>query len=325
MPDLAQAFIREPDADTPEQYARRVRRLALVYPVMLIGGLVGIVLLVWRAHLFVSLTQHSNVETLTLAFLFIFFAYMGALSVPGAIGAARVVYYDLLLPRTGLGRDEVERRKMAALGPPNEEAPRVALNVVLEREGKPGERLEVPVADAAGPMGRIVVDGAAVAHRPDHKDGSNNLLAYFVHQVKRQTREQPERPPIDVVGWERIDDEAALQHLALVDFARRLERHLGAEELWPKVVLSDADLRAVEERLSMVCPALRSEGFLPAIEYEAEHKLPLIPEPLGLISLSHSERRADPEASMGCAALVVVGAVAVLAVLIVWPPWVPGL
>jgi hypothetical protein len=122
-----------------------------------------------------------------------------------------------------------------------------------------------------------------------------------------------------------IDDEQTLQYHGMVHFARRLERHLDADELWPKIVLSDDDLAALERRLAAVCPALRSEGFLPDWEYEAEHKLPLIPEPLGLVSLSRSERRADPVASMGCAALVVVAAVAILALFTVFPPWVPGL
>jgi hypothetical protein len=322
---IARAFVSEPDTDNPRQYARRVRRLALIYVVLLLGSVVGVVLLVWRAQLFVSLAQHSNVETLTLAFLLIFFVYLGALGAPGSFGAGRVLYYDLLLRLTGLDDDEIERRKMAALGPPNEEPTRVALNVLLERQGGAGEPFEVAVADTAGLMGRIVVDGASIAHHPAHKDGSDNLLAFFVHQVRRQLRQRGERPSLDVVGWERIDDEPVLQYLGMVDFARRLERHLGADQLWPKVVLTDADCRELEARLSMICPALRSEGFLPALEYEVEHKLPLIPEPLGLISLSRSERRADPEASMGCAALIVVAVVAALAVLVTWPPWVPSL
>ena len=100
--------------------------------------------------------------------------------------------------------------------------------------------------------------------------------------------------------------------------------HLRAPELWPKVALSDADCAELERRLTAVCPALRNEAFLPHWDYAGEHKLPLIPEPLGLVSLSRTERRVDPEASMGCAVLVVLGAVAVLALFVKFPPWVPG-
>ena len=63
---------------------------------------------------------------------------------------------------------------------------------------------------------------------------------------------------------------------------------------------------------------------MPDWEYAGEHKLPIIPEPLGLVSLSRSERRVDPVASMGCAVVVVLGTVLILAAFILFPPWVPG-
>ncbi len=59
-------------------------------------------------------------------------------------------------------------------------------------------------------------------------------------------------------------------------------------------------------------------------EATAHDKLPLIPEPLGLITLSRSEHRADPVAAMGCAVAVVLFVVAVLGLFIAFPPWVPG-
>jgi hypothetical protein len=73
-----------------------------------------------------------------------------------------------------------------------------------------------------------------------------------------------------------------------------------------------------------ICPAVREESFLPDVEYEGEHKIPIIPEPLGIISLQRHERRVDPLSSLGtCLAIV-----AVVTALLVWfawrPPWVPG-
>jgi hypothetical protein len=325
MPDIAQAVVREPGAESPRQYEQRVHRLAAAYVVLFVGSLVGIAMLLWKGKLFVSLTQHSNVETLTLAFLLVFFGYLGVLSSRGALGALRVAYYDGLLPRTGVDRLEVERRKAEALGPPEKDPPIAALNVVLERNGHPGEPFEVPVADDAGKMGMIEVDGARVTHQPARHDGSNNLLAFFVHQVNHVLSRRGVQAEVDVVDWDKISDESTQQYLSMVQFARRLERHLKADELWPKVVLTEVDLREIEFRLRQVCPALRSEGMMPDWEYAAEHKLPLIPEPLGLISLSRDEKRVDPLASMGCASFVVVGAVVVLAVFIWFPPWVPGL
>jgi hypothetical protein len=325
MPVFEQSVIREPGADSPHDYSQRVRRLAAAYLVLCVGSTIGIGLLVWRARLFLSLTQQSNVETLTLAFLMVFFAYLGVLSAPGALGALRVAYYDGLLRRLGAAQEEVERRKHAALGPPHGDPPVAALNVILERNGQPCQAFGVPVRDAIGDMGQIVVDAAGLTHRPARDAGSNDVLAYFVHQVKQVLELRGECREIDVVAWQKIDGETTQQYLSTVQFARRLECHLKAAELWPKVILTEVDLREVERRLTAVCPALRSESFLPDWEYAAEHKLPLIPEPLGLISLSRTERRADPMASMGCASLVVVGAVVILALFTFFPPWVPGL
>jgi hypothetical protein len=111
---------------------------------------------------------------------------------------------------------------------------------------------------------------------------------------------------IEIVTWKKIHDEDAERYHGLVEFARNLERQLDKGALWPKAHLTEADIQELERRLSAICPALREEAFLPHWDYQAEHKLPIIPEPLGLISLSRSEQRVDPIASMGCAVVVVV-------------------
>jgi hypothetical protein len=300
-----------------------VRRLALFYVLLFLGALVGIALIIWKAQLFVTLAQRSNVETLTIAFLFVFFAYLAGISAPGALGVARLLYYELPA-RLGQDRDAVERRKWEVLGPSGHEPPRAALNRVLEAEGRPGEAFELAVADHVGSMGVLRVDGAEIMHLGARKDGSNTLLAYFVHQTDDVLGARGMQANVDVIDWSRIDDETTEQYLGMVRFARNLERHLGADELWPKVRLTDADCEELERRMALVCPALRNESFLPDWEYAGEHKLPLIPEPLGLVSLSRSERRVDPEASLGCAVLVVAAAVVVLALFLKFPPWVPG-
>lgn len=82
---------------------------------------------------------------------------------------------------------------------------------------------------------------------------------------------------------------------------------------------------ALEERLSQICIALREEALLPHWEREGQHKLSLMPEPLGLVQRSRSERRSDLVTSMGCAALVVLATVVILIVFIAIPPWVPGI
>ena len=81
---------------------------------------------------------------------------------------------------------------------------------------------------------------------------------------------------------------------------------------------------SLENDLSALCPALRSEAFLPDWEFQGEHKLPIIPEPLGIISLGRRERRVDPLSSMGLTLVIVAAAIALIVWFIVRPPWVPG-
>jgi len=76
--------------------------------------------------------------------------------------------------------------------------------------------------------------------------------------------------------------------------------------------------------MAAICRAAREEAFLPQLEYEGEHKIPIIPEPLGILSLARRERRVDALSSMGTALVIVAVTVALIAWFIMRPPWVPG-
>lgn len=321
--DLVRTAIREPGVEGPQQYARRVHRLAMFYVGLFVSSLVGIALLIWQAQFFVALTQRSNVETLVLAFFLVFFGYVATLSAPGALGAARIAYYAALR-RLGRDPEAVERQKQAALGPPCQTSAAVALNVVVVKEGQTGESFSLAVADPCGSLGHLEVRGAEIRLHTAPRRGSNSLLAFAAYQIQSVLRERGVEREMDVVEWKTLDDEATLQYISLVRFAVNLERCLGTAELWPKVVLTEEDCAEIERRLTAVCSAVRNELFLPRWEYSGEHKLPIIPEPLGLLTLSRYEKRVDPEASMGCAFLVILACVAGLALLIRFPPWVPG-
>jgi hypothetical protein len=298
-----------------------VRRLAFIHVGLVTASALGEALLAARGRLYVALTQRSNVETLTLAFFVVFFAYVGYLGLRGAPGALRIGWYSAVARRAGSA--EAERRKVARLGAPRDAPHTVALNVIVERDGRPHRAFELRVADEHGAVGRLRVDGARVEHLQGYGDGSNNLLAYFTRQAADLVRRRGGRE-VDVVEWKSLDDESAEQYLGEVEFARNLARHLGVAELWPRVVLTDVECAELERRLAAICPALRDEAWLPDWEYAAEHKLPIVPEPLGLVSLSRAERRVDPLASMGAALWIVLAAVAVLAAIVLFPPWVPG-
>lgn len=319
MVDLARSPVRGPDTATPEAYRRRVVQLAVIYAALFWCSLAGSILTLWQGKLFVTLAQRSNVETLTILFLLVLFCYLAVLSAPGMTGAAKMAWFRL----SAADRTERERRKTAALGK-GSSGPIVALNVVLEREGHPGEAFELPIADEAGSMGTLLVDGAKLMHREARRDGSQNLMAFVARQVETVLEERGIVREVGIVEWKALDDEATEQYLGLVHFARRLARKLDDPDLWPRVVLQDADIAALAKRLSAICPALRNEAFLPEWEYSAEHKLPIIPEPLGIVSLGRSERRADPLATMGCALIVTIAALVAIVSFIVFHPWVPG-
>jgi hypothetical protein len=315
-------LVAEPGAEDARHYRQRVNRLAAEYVALFIGAGVGIAVLIWKAQLFVTLAQRTNVETLTLAFFLVFFGYVAVLSAPGARGAVRIAGYAIRARFTN-DRLALERHKMRALGRGGSGAA-ANLNMVLEVHDRPGEAFEIPVVDDAGLMGRMLIDGSRIEHLPEHKDGSSDLLAYFHAQVRKLLEHRSDSASLEIVAWKKTDDAQTEQYHGLVQFARNLSRELGRDTLWPTVHLSAAECAELERRLSEICSPLRDEGFLPQWDYQGEHKLPIVPEPLGLISLTRTEQRVDSVSSMGCAVWVVLGAVAALGVLIVFPPWVPG-
>lgn len=322
MARLVAHAVAEPGTRTAEEFSLRVRRLAATYLLLFVASGLGIALLLLWSKPFVTLAQRSNVETLTLLFFLVFFGYLAAISARGALGALRLAGY-WLSARLG-DSTEVERRKLEALGDSEGEPPWVALNVVLERADRPGAPIELEVADGVGSLGKLRVDRARLTHLDARRDGSYNLFPFLAEQVNDLLRRRGESRRVDVVQWKHLDDERTEEFLGLVDFAENLRAQLNARELWPHVILTPEECSALERRLSEICPALRNEGFLPHWEYRAEHKLPVIPEPLGLVSLSRSERRTDPIASMGCALMVVLFALGIIILFILLPPWVPG-
>lgn len=315
--------IREQGTRSVPDYRRRVYRLAGIYVAIVITASFAIGLLLFKGKFFITLAQRSNVETLTLAFIIVLFAYIGVVSSPGALGALKIAYYNL---PAWLGRERaaVERRKHAALRPKGGEASVVYLSCLVRVEGQGDQPITIALRDSIGSMGSIIVDGARMAHEEAVQDGSNSLLAYFAERMQRLVRARSPRANLQIVQWATIDDEAAIQYGNLVNFSVNLARHLGAEPLWPVVALSPGDLERLTQEGTELCPVLRDEAHLPDVEYQAEHRLPIIPEPLAFVSLSRQERRADPLASMGCALIVALSILALVVLFIVFPPWVPG-
>jgi hypothetical protein len=317
----ARRLIREPDVDNPRHYRRRVRQLAVAYLLSLTLSITGICLLIANGGLLVDLTQRSNVETLTILFFIVFFGYMAVLSLRGAWGGAYV-----LAAWWGARRDPVaaEVRKGQRLGRPAATGPAVALNKALERADRPGQPFDIAVRDDAGEVGAIRVDGVKVRHVRCFRHGSSDLLAYFVRQVSDVRGMDPDA--LDVVSWQAVDEEGWHQYAGLVEAIRNLGARLGGPggTPWPSVTLSEEDCATLERRMSAVCGAVRDEAFLPQMEYEGEHKLPIIPEPLGMLTLARREPRVDPLSSIGSSLVVTAIVVAVTIWMVLRPPSLPG-
>ena len=312
-------LIREPQADTARQFSARVYFLGALYAILFLSSIAGLVLIIQWARLFVTLAQRSNVETLILLFFVAFYLYFVFLSWRGAAGTLRLLFYSAI--GAVKGREAAERMKTAHLRQPAMRHS-VAVNLVVESDEGP-RAFQLKVADDFGEIGVLEIDGARLTYHANYKGSSSEVFIYLVHQANQLL--QPDyRRRLDIVEWDTINGESLEQYVAMVEFGRNLARSLNIDEAWPRLKITERDCRELEARLSEVCPALRNESFLPQWEYSADHKLPLIPEPLGLFSLGISEKRVDPLASMGAATFIVGTTVVAFLLVVLVPPWVPG-
>jgi hypothetical protein len=316
-------MISEQGTSSVPEYRQRVRRLAVFYFGIVVLGLTTIALLVVKGRFFVTLAQRSNVETASIAVVIVLFAYLTIASFVGAVGAVRIAF--LALPcYFGASRPAVERRKQAALRWSKEKPGSVFLNAMVRRAGGGDEPIRIAIEDDYGSLGTLIIDGAQLLHEGAAAHSSNSIFAYFERRIEKLAEVRDPNVRLTVVEWTSIDDESALRYGSLVTFSRRLEAHLGCDALWPAIELTADDVATLANEARELCPILRNEAFLPDLEYEAEHRLPIIPEPLAFVTLSRSERRADPHASMGCAFLVTLIITIIVATMIWMPPWVPG-
>lgn len=313
---VAHVAFRGRGASDAAHYRRRVTWLAVVHPALFLAALGGIVLLVWRGRLFVTLAQRSNVETLTIAFFLLFFGYFAVVTAPGATGAMQVGWFRL---RERLSRDRgrIAKQRMAALGKPGRGAV-VAFDMAIELASAPAKPWEVEIRDEVGSLGHLRFDGVRAVHVGAFRGGSNTVLGYVEDKLRELTGTD-----VTIVHWGSTGEVELLGYAANADALRVLGSTLGAR-IWPTATLSDEARDALERDLGLLAPALREEAFLPDWEFQGEHKLPIIPEPLGIISLSRSERRVDPLASLTSALVVVIAVLGLLVYFIARPPWAPG-
>jgi len=345
---------------TTHQYRRRVYLMAGVYVLLNITALASIAIIIWQYRLFVTLSQRSNVETLTLAIILVLFAYLVFSTFAGFIGALKLVFYNLPLGRGGTaaqaengahdkprparkkqggqdqmdaedkaaplspGRRRVEARKQAALQPAKGDDSKAYFNVALEAEENPDAPIRIPIEDEAGKLGELVIDGAEAKIEAVKKGISNTLFEYLLNQIQDRVQLRAPEVQLEIVAWSSVNDEAAAMYHSQVQAFRTLADQLDKGPIWPTQPLTAADIAYVQQRIRAIVPYLRDECFLPDVEYEAEYRVPIIPEPLGFIALRRTDQRADPVATMGCASLITLGILALLVFFLIFPPWIPS-
>lgn len=307
--DIARLVLEEPGVSDAAHYRRRVHRLAVVHFTLFFLSLAGFALLIWKGELFITLAQRTNVETLTITFFLLFFGYFAVATAPGAIGALRI-----------LASAGSQTKKQARLEKKMKRTPgaAAAFDKAIDLQGKPGEAFTIEIRDEHGSLGRLQFCGVKVQHLDSFHGGSNSLLGYVERHLNKITAQD-----LSIVQWESTAEESMLQHVATADALRALGKKLECD-VWPTVTITEAQRDRLEQELSDLCPALRNEAMLPDWEFEGEHKLPIIPEPLGIISLSRTEKRVDPLSAMTAAVIVVAAVVALAIFFVVRPPWIPG-
>src|SRR3954471_10004097 len=191
--DIARIVLKGPGVSDAAHYGKRVRWLAVVHAALFALSVTGVALLIWRGEFFVTLSQRTNVETLTIAFFLLFFGYFVALTAPGAWGALRIL---------ALHGDE--RRKQATLARrPRAPGVAAAFDKVLELEGRPGEPFEIDLRDDIGALGRLRFCGVKVQYLDAFRNGSNTLLAYVEQKLKQVTGQD-----LSIVQWGSTAKEA---------------------------------------------------------------------------------------------------------------------
>lgn len=337
--------VKQEGAQDAQQYRRRVKLLAAIYFVIGVLTITSLALIAWRIKFWTTFSQRTNIETLTFALIFVLFAFLLIRTFSGFVGAGQMLWYNGIR-RLGSKDEDVEKAKHHALADAKgrEGTKRAYTDWQILQAGKPNEALHIPLEDDAGKMGDLEINGVRLRLQPTKRGVSNSVFEYIVNQIENSVNRCPEQHVINgeedevddegegnkvditLVEWQEIDDDEALEYYYQAEAFRRLARKLDAqdEQFWPTIVLHDYDVTFITERMREVMPSMRDECFLPDVEYSAEYHIPIIPEPLGFIALSRNESRADPVATMGCAAVITIGITALLIYLLVVLPWVPG-
>jgi hypothetical protein len=306
--------------ESPVQDVRDLRRrtnlLIAIHIVLTIACVALLAILAWRLKLLVTLSQRSNVETLLIGF---FAAFVLVLLV--TTGQATAGSVTLLLLRLA-GHDRGQRWIQAHRVEKVRDEPTLAL-LNLAVKGPEGA-LVLPLEDGFGRLGVLRVDGVDLQFEDGPDEVADPLFELAVGVLDEVAKVDAHGSPLEIVLWRNVDHSEAEVYRSQVRAFGRLAQALETESLWPTAEIDAEGLKRIRSVLAEAMPHLRETALMSDIGYAAEFSIPLVPEPLAFVQIRRHESRADPVASLGCATLVVLGALAALVWLILSPPWVPG-
>jgi len=297
---------------------RRTNMLIAIHLLLAAVAIAVLVLVVWRAAHLVTLTQRTNVETLVLAFVVIFLGFVLVSTFRAVVGSVQLLALRAFARQRG--QPDLQRRAAKM----TREDKHFYLDVIVR--GPPGQPvIELPIADELGEVGHVRIERAEIAFPDAPEQLSHAVVPLILNVLERAGRMNGSTRPPRVVFWDSLNEEAAAAYAAQVSAFSRMREALATETpIWPELEL---DARGVEELalvLREATPLIRETLLLPDVEYSAEFRVPVIPEPLAFVQLNRRVEHADAVASMGCITIVTIVALAIVLYVIVLPPWVPS-
>jgi hypothetical protein len=306
----------EAPAFDPPTLRRRTNWLIAIHLVLATAAVAVLVLVAWRIRILITLAQRSNVETLVIAFVVIFLAYVLITTGPATIGAIRILGYR------ALGRERAQRALQRKVRSDRKETKRSHMNMAVRGPG--GRDVEIPIQDRFGKICDLRLHLTEVVFQDAPEELTHSVLQLVVQTLAEVGSVEGTDHEPKVIYWDSIEESASEAYAAQVAAFSHLERALGKEPLWPQIRIDKEGIARLEEMLKEAAPTIRENLLLPDIEYSAEFTIPIVPEPFAFMQLSRRMEHADAVASMGCATLVALAFLAVIAWVIVNPPWVPG-
>ena len=307
----------ESPAEDAAGLRRRATLLAIIHLVLATSAIAVLVLVVWRVRLLVTLAQRSNVETLVIAFVVVFLLYLLVTTMPATAGALRLFGYR------AMARDRAQRSLQRKVRRDKKRTQSTSLNVLVR--GPDGGDVVIPIEDRFGKICTLRIRLAEVRFEDAPEELTHALQQIVVKTLEEVgTLEGTDQRP-RMIFWSSIDESQSAAWVAQVSAFDQLERALDASPLWPTLRVDRKGVARLEETMRQCAPWIRESLLLPDIEYSAEFTIPIIPEPFAFMQLTRKKDHADAVASMGCATIVALVFLAVIAWVLVNPPWVPGI